>query len=75
MLTVEPCVPPDLSQLTINFDRRYALGIQELYHRTHFTVGGCWENRCNDSTVKTRKVPLVHASFIYHVHAFASRNK
>ena len=30
----------DLAQL--NFDRRYALCIQKIYHRTHFTVGECW---------------------------------
>ena len=32
----------DLAQLTMNFDRRYALCFQKLYHRSHFTVGGCW---------------------------------
>ena len=26
----------------MNFDRRYALCIQKLYHRPHFTVGGNW---------------------------------
>ena len=34
--------PIDLAQLTMNFDGRYALCIQELYHRPHFTVGGRW---------------------------------
>ena len=31
-------------------------------------------NRCNDTTVRTREVPLVHAhatSLLYHVHAVA----
>ena len=31
-----------MAQLTMNFDRRYALCILKLYHRPHFTVGGCW---------------------------------
>ena len=34
-----------LAQLTIKFDRRYALYIQILYHWLHFTVGGS----CNKS--------------------------
>ena len=38
--TVKPCVAIDLAQLTMNFDRRYALCIQKLCHRTHFTGGG-----------------------------------
>ena len=33
----------DLAQLTMNFDRRCAFYIQNLYHRPHFTVGGCWK--------------------------------
>ena len=32
----------DLAKMTMNFDRRYALYIQKLYHRPHFTVGLCW---------------------------------
>ena len=32
----------DLTQLTMNFDHRYNLCIQKLYHSTHFTVGGSW---------------------------------
>ena len=28
----------DLAQLTMNFDRRYALCIQKLYHKPHFTA-------------------------------------
>ena len=32
--------PIDRAQLTVNFDRCYALCIQKLYHRRHFTVGG-----------------------------------
>ena len=39
MLIVEPCLVIDLAQLTINFDRRYALCNQKLYHKPHFTVG------------------------------------
>ena len=42
MLTVEQCVAIDLAQLMMNFDRRYALCIQKLYQRSHFTVGRCW---------------------------------
>ena len=42
VLTVESCVVIDLTQLKINFHRRYALYIQNLYHRPHFTVGGSW---------------------------------
>ena len=50
----------DLSQLTMNFDRRYALSIQKLYHRSHFTVSAgtgiraSIVNCCNDATVRTR---------------------
>ena len=32
----------DLAQLTMNFGRGYDLCILKLYHRPHFTVGGCW---------------------------------
>ena len=32
-------------------------------------------NRCNDATVRTREVPIVHASLLYHVHAIALRKK
>ena len=42
VLTVEPCGTIDLAQLTMNFDRCYALCRQKLYHRPHITVGGCW---------------------------------
>ena len=41
MLTVKSCVATGLTQLMMNLDRRYALYIQKLYHRSHFTVGGC----------------------------------
>ena len=34
--------PIDLAQLTINFNRRYALCIQKLYNWSHFTRGGSW---------------------------------
>ena len=39
----------------------------KLYHRMHFSVGGYWNkslhfNRYNNATVRTREVPLVHAS-------------
>ena len=40
-MTVEPYVAIDLAQLTINLYRRYALCIQKLYHRPHFTAGRC----------------------------------
>ena len=54
----------NLAQLMMNFDRRYALCIQKLYHRSHFTIGGCCSNfnRCNNATVRPRDVPVVHAS-------------
>ena len=58
VLTVQPYVAIDLAKQTINFDRLNALCIQKPYHRPQFTVGGC----CNDATVRTREVPLVHAS-------------
>ena len=47
----------------------------------YFTVGGAGIrasiiNRCNDATVRTREIPLVHVmSLLYHVHAVASCNK
>ena len=44
VLTVEPCVAIDLAQLTMNFDRCYALCIQKRYHRPHFTLDGCRNN-------------------------------
>jgi hypothetical protein len=34
--------PIDPAQLTTNFNRRYALCIQKLYHWPHFTVSGSW---------------------------------
>ena len=34
--------PIELAQLMINFDWCYALCIQKLYHRTHFTAGRGW---------------------------------
>ena len=57
----------DLAQLTMNFDRCYALRIQKLYHRLHFkSVDARMRapifNRCNDATVRTQEVLLVHAS-------------
>ena len=50
----------DLAYLTINLDLRYALFIQKLYHKQHFTDGWCciWAsifNRCNVATVRTGK--------------------
>ena len=41
VLTVDPCMAIALAQLT-NFYRRYALCIQKLHHRPHFTTGGSW---------------------------------
>ena len=41
VLTVKPCLAVDLAQLTMNFDRRYALSIQKLYRIPNFNVGGC----------------------------------
>ena len=41
LLSVKTCVDIDLTQLMMNFDRRYALCIQKLDHRLHFTVGRC----------------------------------
>ena len=46
-MTVKPCVVIDLAQLTMNFDRRYALCIQKFYHKPHFTVGWFW-NKSHD---------------------------
>ena len=46
-MTVEPCVAIGLAQLSMNFDRRYALCIQKIYHRPHFTVGGSWNKSLN----------------------------
>ena len=34
--------PIDMAELTMTFDRRYALCIQNVYHRPNFTVGGSW---------------------------------
>ena len=83
VFTIQPYVIIDLAQLTMNFDRRYALCIQKLYHRyTSQPVGAGIRtsifNRCNDYTVITREVPVVHASsdvILYHVQAVTSRNK
>ena len=66
-MTVDPYLAVDLAQRTLNFDRRYALCIQKLYHRPHFTIGGTGItasifNRCNDVTVRTRGVLLLHSS-------------
>ena len=47
-----------LAQVTVNFDRRYALCIHKLYQRPHFIVGGS----SNYAPVRLREVPLVHAS-------------
>ena len=33
---------PEYEYNVMNFDRCYALFIQKLYHRSHFTVGGSW---------------------------------
>ena len=34
--------PPKFESSVMNFDRRYALCVQNLYHRPHFTVGDSW---------------------------------
>ena len=34
-----------MAQLPMNFDRRYALCIQNLYHKPHFTVSRKWNKR------------------------------
>ena len=56
----------DPAQLTMNFDRRYALYIQKLYHCTpqsaRVVIRASIFNHCNDASVKTREVLLVHAS-------------
>ena len=49
----------------MNFDRRYALCIQNfITDRTSQSAGAGIRasifNRCNDATVRTREVPLVH---------------
>ena len=65
VLTFKSYAAIDLTQLTMNFDRRYALFIQKLYHGQHFELPGAGIrsaifNRCNDATVSTREVPLTH---------------
>jgi hypothetical protein len=53
--------------LVLNGPSQFLQCIQKLYHRAHFTVGGSWNksfhllNSCNDATVRTQEVPLVHA--------------
>ena len=79
-MTVEPCVAIDVAQLTINFDRRYALCIQKLYHRLHLTVSRSWNKSlqlqqlqqcyCENSGSHTSAFIIRH-----HVHAVTSRNK
>ena len=66
----------NLAQLKINFDRRYALCIQKLYHKPHFTVGRCWNKslhlqplqRCyceNSGSFASACVMLLHCSITY----------
>ena len=42
MCWLQSCVAMDLAPLKINLNRLYGLHIWKLYHRQHFTVGGCW---------------------------------
>ena len=57
---------PEYETSVMNFDRRYALRIQKLYdkHTSELSGAGIRAsfNRFNDVTVRTREVPLVHAS-------------
>ena len=41
-LTFFRCLLMTMARLTMNFDRRYAVCVQKVYHRPHFTVGGRW---------------------------------
>ena len=59
--------PIDLAQLRMNFDRRYAVCIQNFYHRPHFTVCVSWNKRRHLQPLKrcymrTLEVSLLHAS-------------
>ena len=74
----------DLAQLTMNFDRWYALCIQKLYHRPHFSVGGCWNKSFHLQPLQRYYCensgnPLVRASCLFitlpSTHTVASRNK
>ncbi|KAJ4445346.1 hypothetical protein ANN_07151 [Periplaneta americana] len=58
--------PIDLAQLTINFNRRYALCIQNFItdrtsHPARAGIGTSIFNQCNEATENTRQVPLAHA--------------
>ena len=75
-LAVMPCMAIDLAQLTMNFDRRHALCIQNfITDRTSQSAGAGIRASIfkgyNDATVRIREVQQV----LYHVHAVASRNK
>ena len=56
VLTVEPCVVIDLTQLTMNFDRIYTRCVHKLYHnRTSQSAGAgiraAFFSRCKVDTV------------------------
>ena len=58
----------ELESSVMNFDRPCALSIQKLYHRRTSQSAGAGIrasifNRCNDATVRTGEVPLVHATY------------
>jgi hypothetical protein len=68
--------PIDLAQLPMNFDWRYALCIQKLYHWPHFTVGRSWNKslhlqqlqRCycgNAGNSVSARAMLCHCSTTY----------
>ena len=67
-----------LTQLTMNFDRRYALYMQKFYHRLHFTVSGSWNKSLHLQPLqlwKSRQCMRHAASLLYHIHTVASRNE
>ena len=50
-------------ELTMNFDSRYTLCIEKLYHRPHFTVGGSWNKNIFNTQERSQDVPPAHASW------------
>ena len=65
-----------LVHLAMNFDERYALCIQKLYHRPRFTVGGSWNKSVhlqplqlcyceNSGTSASASVMRLHYSITY----------
>ena len=67
-----------------NFDRRCTLCIQKLYHRLHFTVGGCWNESlhlqplqlwyCENSESPTSTCIVEHHYSITYMQLLHARN-